>query len=51
MTVGSTLTNWFCVINVVCGLYTQGIFCDGTRKYGVPGNENDESILFMSVSY
>ena len=20
------------------------IFCDGTRRYGVPGNENDESI-------
>ena len=26
-------------------------FCDGTRRYGVPGNENDESIFFMSVLY
>ena len=32
----------------------QGIFCVGTRGYGVPGNENDESINFvvcMSVLY
>ena len=29
--------------------YTQCCFCDGTRWYGVPGNENDESIVCMSV--
>jgi len=27
----------------------QGIFCVGTRGYGVPGNENDESIIFCSL--
>jgi len=26
-------------------------FCDGTRRYGVPGNENYESIVCMSVLY
>ena len=26
-------------------------FWDGTRRYGVPGNENDESIVCMSVLY
>src|SRR6218665_3986539 len=26
-------------------------FCVGTRGYGVPGNENDESIVCMSVLY
>ena len=29
----------------------QGFFCVGTRGYGVPGNENDESIVCMSVLY
>jgi len=29
----------------------QGIFCVGTRGYGIPGNENDESIVCMSVFY
>ena len=28
-----------------------GSFCVGTRGYGVPGNENDESIVCMSVLY
>jgi len=28
-----------------------GLFCVGTRGYGVPGNENDESIVCMSVLY
>ena len=27
--------------------YIQGLFCDGTRRYGVPGNENDENIQFV----
>jgi len=27
------------------------VFCDGTRRYGVPENENDESIVCMSVLY
>ena len=27
-----------------------GFFCDGTRRYGVPGNENDESIVCTYVS-
>src|SRR6218665_3234406 len=26
-------------------------FCVGTRRYGVPRNENDESIVCMSVLY
>jgi len=25
-------------------VFWAGLFCDGTRRYGVPGNENDESI-------
>jgi len=32
----------------------SGLFCEGTRRYGVPGNENDESIVCqycMSVLY
>jgi len=29
----------------------SGLFCVGTRRYGVPGNENDESIVCMSVLY
>ena len=29
----------------------QGIFYVGTRGYGIPGNENDESIVCMSVLY
>jgi len=29
----------------------QVFFCVGTRRYGVPGNENDESIVCMSVMY
>ena len=36
------------------GLYrwlTPELFCVGTRGYGVPGNENDESIVCMSVLY
>jgi len=34
----------------ICGyIYDQGFFCDGTRRYSVPGNENDESIFRMSV--
>ena len=32
-------------------MYMQGFFCDGTRRYGIPGNENDESIVCMSVLY
>ena len=27
----------------------SGLFCVGTRWYGVPRNENDESIVCMSV--
>src|SRR6218665_4148547 len=26
-----------------------GLFCDGTRQYGVPGNENEECIFCMLV--
>jgi len=26
-------------------------FCDSTWQYDVPGNENDESIVCMSVLY
>ena len=39
---------------LICCLYVYfdckepGLFCDGTHRYGVPGNENDES---MSVLY
>jgi len=29
----------------------SGLFCDGMCWYGVPGNENDESIFCMSVLY
>src|SRR6218665_2625897 len=29
--------------------YRQGFFCVGTRGYGVPANENDKSIVCMSV--
>jgi len=29
----------------------QGFICDGTWWYGVPGNENCESIVCMSVLY
>ena len=32
-------------------LLKAGLFCVGTRGYGVPGNENDESIVCMSVLY
>jgi len=28
-----------------------GLFCVGTRRYGAPGNENDESIVCMPVLY
>ena len=31
--------------------YMPGFFCVGTRGYGVPGNENDESIVCMSVLF
>src|SRR6218665_583526 len=33
------------------GVLYAGLFCDGMRRYGAPGNENDESrpIVFMSV--
>ena len=27
----------------------QGFFYDGTRRYGVPGNENEECIFCMLV--
>jgi len=29
----------------------SGFFCVGTRRYGIPRNENDESIVCMSVLY
>ena len=29
--------------------FLQGFFCDSTRRYGVPGNENDKSIVCMSA--
>jgi len=33
-------------------VYTiSGPFCVSTRGYGVPGNENGESIVCMSVLY
>jgi len=31
--------------------HTAWLFCHGTRRYGVPENENDESIVCMSVLY
>src|SRR6218665_3569657 len=39
------------VMQVLSSTYNQGFFCVGTRGYGVPGNENDESIVCMSVLY
>ena len=33
------------------GMVSAGLFCVGTRRYGVPRNENDESIVCMSVLY
>ena len=32
----------------ICIIYT-GLFCDGMRQYGVPGNENEECIFCMLV--
>ena len=41
-----------CVHTQLCNCLLQsGLFCVGTREYGVPGNENDESIVCMSVGY
>jgi len=28
----------------------QGVFCDGTRRYGVAGNEKEECILIFYVN-
>ena len=40
----------FIMYNVISVVKTRA-FCDGTRRYGVPGNENDESTVCMSVLY
>ena len=39
------------MLNVMLIIITCRAFCVGTRGYGVPGNENDESIVCMSVLY